>query len=134
MIHPATGYSVASALRSADRVAAAIASALDDRPGRRRGDAASIRAAVWNDAARRTRHLHDFGHDVLLRLDRSDVQQFFDAFFDLPIDTWSRYMRIDTPPSELASVMTRMFAVAPMSLRARLVRGDPRRFARMLRP
>lgn len=134
MIHPATGYSVGAALRAAQPVADAIASALDKQPGDGPIDTAAVRTVVWSDAARRTRHLHDYGHDVLLRLERRGVQRFFDTFFDLPVETWAPYMRIDTAPSELASVMMKMFATASMPLRARLVSGDPRRFLRMLRP
>lgn len=134
MIHPATGYSIGSALGHAERVATAIASELERGSGSGAVDPGPVRAAVWSPAARRTRQLHDYGHDVLLRLDREGVQRFFDTFFDLPIETWSPYMRIDTPPTRLAGVMTKMFARAPMRLRSRLVTGDPRRFVRMLRP
>ncbi|MGB3735874.1 MAG: lycopene cyclase family protein, partial [Ilumatobacter sp.] len=134
MIHPATGYSIGSALRSADRVAAAIGAALDGDPDGAAVDLGPIRDAVWDPAARRTRQLHDYGHDVLLRLDRVGVQQFFDTFFELPVETWSPYMRVDTPPARLAGVMAKMFAAAPWRLRARLVTGDPRRFVRLLRP
>ncbi len=138
MIHPATGYSIGSALRSADRVAAKIAAELerDDHLEQRERviDLAPVRDAVWGPAARRTRQLHDYGHDVLLGLDREGMQRFFDTFFDLPIETWSPYLRIDTPPARIAGVMTRVFARAPWRLRAQLFTGDPRRFVRMLRP
>jgi lycopene beta-cyclase len=137
MIHPATGYSIGSALRSAGIVASEIRAQLDRSAAS--GcvgalDTPSIQSVVWSDAARRTRHLHDYGHDVLLRLDREGVQRFFDTFFDLPIETWPQYLRIDARPSRLAGVMARMFARAPWRLRARLVTGDLRRFIRMLRP
>lgn len=134
MIHPATGYSIASALSSADRVAAAISDEIARTGPTEPIDSAPIRRAVWPDPLRRTRHLHDYGHDVLIRLDRDGIQRFFDAFFDLPVDTWAPYMRIDTRPGPLAAVMARMFAVAPWRLRSRLVTGDLRRFSRLLRP
>ena len=138
MIHPATGYSIGSALRGAGRVAETIARELDRTNHAASSgeaiDASPIRDAVWSPSARRTRHLHDYGHDVLLRLDRSGVQQFFGSFFDLPVETWSPYMRIDTPPKQLAGVMTQMFAQAPWELRRRLMTGDPRRMLRLLRP
>jgi len=137
MIHPASGYSIGSALRGAGIVAEEIrmqlerCAALGDIEAL---DTDAIKSAVWSPAARRSRELHDYGHDVLLRLDRGGIQQFFDTFFDLPVETWSPYMRIDTPPGRLAGLMTKMFRRAPMRLRARLVTGDPRRFLRMLRP
>ena len=134
MIHPATGYSIGSALRSADRVALSIASELGRRDGRSAIDSAPVRRAVWPPASRRTRHLHDYGHDVLLGLDRDGVNRFFETFFELAPGAWVDYLRIDSPPTRLASGMMKMFAAAPWRLRARLVTGDPRRFIRMLRP
>ncbi|MEP6298036.1 MAG: lycopene cyclase family protein, partial [Ilumatobacter sp.] len=108
MIHPATGYSIASALSGADRVATAIADQIARTDPTEPIDPAPIRRAVWPDPLRRSRHLHDYGHDVLTGLDRNGIQRFFDAFFDLPVDTWSPYMRIDTQPRRLAAVMVRM--------------------------
>ena len=32
---------------------------------------------------------------MLLRLDQDELATFFDAFFDLPIDVWAPYLRID---------------------------------------
>ena len=137
MIHPATGYSVGSALRSAGAVAQEIRKELERSAALGAAgafDTESITSAVWSPAARRTRQLHDYGHDVLLKLDRAGVQRFFDTFFDLPVETWSPYMRIDTPPTRLAAVMAKMFTKAPMRLRGRLLTGNPRRFLRLLRP
>lgn len=133
MIHPATGYSIGAALRRADPVARSIASELERGDDGSVIDLDAVRDAVWPSAARRSRHLHDYGHDVLLRLDRDGVNSFFEAFFELAPEAWVDYLRIDTPPARLAAVMTKMFAVAPWRLRARLVTGDPRRFIRMLR-
>ena len=44
---------------------------------------------------RRTRRLHDYGLEVLLRLDQDELATFFDAFFDLPIEVWAPYLRVD---------------------------------------
>ena len=44
---------------------------------------------------RRTRRLHDYGLEVLLRLDGAELATFFDAFFDLPEDVWAPYLRVD---------------------------------------
>lgn len=134
MVHPATGYSVGSSLRAADRVAASIRLALDDARVSGSIDVTAIQRAVWPPATRRTRHLHDYGLDVLLRLDPSGVRSFFNTFFEMSADVWPGYLRLDTPPRRLAAIMTAMFRRAPWRLRARLMTGDPRRFVRLLRP
>jgi len=125
MIHTASGYSVASSLRSAARVADAIVGCLvDDGPVER--DALAVVAdAVWPASLRRTRRLHDYGLDVLLSMNLDEIRDFFDTFFELPPDRWAAYLRIDTPPRELAGVMTRMFARADWRLRRQLVSADP---------
>ena len=114
-VHPATGYSVAASLRAAPRVARAIAAGAD------------VGGAVWPSTHLRSRALHDYGLDALLRLDAGDVAAFFDAFFELPEERWAAYLRIDTTPSAVAGIMARLFRRAPWRVRARLMAGDPRR-------
>ena len=111
---PATGYSVGASLAAAPRVARSIA------------DDADVHDAVWPLAARRARSLHDYGLDVLCWLDPRSTAAFFDAFFRLPVDRWSPYLRIDTTPKDVMRVMRGVFAEAPWSVRRRLATGDPR--------
>jgi lycopene beta-cyclase len=129
-VHAATGFSVASSIRAAPRVAEAIAVGLD------RGtiDARSVAEAVWPAAFRRSRVLHDYGLELLLRLDDAEVREFFGAFFRLPAEQIQRYMRIDTPPREVAAVMFRLFSSVSWPMRRRLASGNPTAFARLLRP
>lgn len=129
-VHAATGFSVASSLRAAPRVAAAIASCLEDHTV----DSRVVAEAVWPTPFRRSRVLHDYGLDLLLRLDDDEVREFFGAFFRLPIDQVQRYMRIDTTPKDVAAVMTRMFSSVSWPMRRRLASGNPASFARLLRP
>ena len=89
--------------------------------------------AIWPRARRRTRRLHDYGLDVLVSLDAPGVRAFFDAFFSLPVDRWSTYLRSDADPREVATVMTSLFRSAPWGLRRRLVRSNPLAFAGLLR-
>jgi lycopene beta-cyclase len=117
-VHPATGYSVGASLRAAPRVAAAIAAGGD------------VGDAVWPAESRRTRRLHQFGLDVVLGLDRAGLAGFFDAFFDLPVERWRDYLRIDASPAGVAAVMTEVFRSSPWPVRRRLLRGDPRRLLR----
>ena len=78
--------------------------------------------------------LHDFGLEVLLDLDEDEVRAFFDAFFDLAPADWSAYLRIDTSPSEVSAVMTRLFRSSSWQLRRRLAGRNPASLARLLRP
>ena len=129
-VHAATGFSVASSLRAAPRVADAIAVGL----GGGSIEPRAVAEAVWPAAFRRSRVLHDYGLDLLLRLDDDEVREFFGAFFRLPIDQVQRYMRIDTPPQEVAAVMARLFSSVSWPMRRRLASGNPASFARLLRP
>jgi lycopene beta-cyclase len=112
LTHPATGYSVAASLRAAPRVAAAIAAG---------GDARRVWGAVWPPALRRTRRLHDYGLEVVLGMGPSELASFFDAFFDLPVEVWSPYLRVDSPPRATLSAMTAVLRALPWSIRRRLV-------------
>jgi lycopene beta-cyclase len=120
--HPATGYSVAASLRAAPRVATAIARAcrVAGRP-----DPRLVHDAVWPRPLRRTRRLHGYGLEVLLRLDQDELATFFDAFFDLPTDVWAPYLRIDASPRQVMQTMTAVKRRLPRALRRRLV-VDPR--------
>jgi lycopene beta-cyclase len=130
-VNPVSGFSVATALRAAPRVADAIAAEL--RGGPEAIDTAPLADAVWPTAWQRTRALHDFGLGSLLRLDDDGVRAFFGAFFDLPQADWSTYLRPDAPPSEVARVMTALFRSASWPVRRRLMTTNPTPLVRLAR-
>jgi len=131
-VHAATGFSVAASIRASPRVATAIAEALSSGPGI--VDTGSIADAVWPTAMRRTRVLHDYGLEVLLELDDDEVRSFFDAFFELRVDDWTAYLRVDSPPRQISAVMARLFRSSNWQLRRRLAGRNPAALARLLRP
>jgi lycopene beta-cyclase len=131
-VHAATGFSVATSIRAAPRVAAAIGLALESSSGTI--DPSPIAEAVWTAPMRRTRVLHDYGLEVLLDLDDDEVRAFFDAFFELSIADWSAYLRVETPPGEVSAVMARLFRSSSWQLRRRLAGRNPASLARLLRP
>ena len=131
LAHPATGYQIAPAMTLAGHVADAALEALDAPPDTRER---SILDAIWSSDRRRTRALHEFGLDVLLRLDADGLRDFFETFFALPDDVWTAQMRIDTPPTQIGAVMLKMFAQAPWRLRRRLLAGDMRLAAGVVSP
>lgn len=125
MVHPATGYSVASSLRAAPRLAGALADALD---GRRATPASASRAgwdAVWPLVRRRAWRLERFGLDALLRLDGTGQRQFFDAFFTLEPPLWAGYLSSTLAPAEITALMGELFTRVPWSVRANLLRANP---------
>jgi lycopene beta-cyclase len=131
LIHPATGCSVAASLRAALALSDAVVAALD----RRALPTAATRAAwhaVWPLARRRARALERFGLEVLARLDRAEMGEFFDAFFGLPASLWAAYLSGTATPAEVADTMRSVFSAAPSRLRMKLALADPRPLARLL--
>jgi lycopene beta-cyclase len=114
MIHPATGYSVTAALRAAPRLARALAT------GRDPWDAVAPRGA------RGARRLHQYGAEVLVSMSQTQIAEFFDTFFDLPVARWQAYLRVDSSPGELMAAMARVFRAASPRTRRALMTADPR--------
>lgn len=117
LVHPATGYSVATALRLAPRVAAALAGAFEAGP---QAAARAGRRTLWTAEARAVHALRQYGLRALRRMSPTELAEFFDLFFTLPGDAQRAYTsgREDLPGT--AAAMTRLFHAAPPALRARL--------------
>jgi len=133
-VHPATGFSVAASLRAAPRVAVAIADAVSGAGLHRAVETAPIAEAVWPVRMRRTRLLHDYGLEMMLKLEPVEVREFFGAFFSLDDDVWSDYLRLDSSPVDVSRVMAELFGVVSWPMRRRLVSANPLVFAKLLRP
>ncbi|MCC8247198.1 lycopene cyclase family protein [Saccharothrix luteola] len=105
-VHPATGYSVAAALRRAPVVADAIAE------GRK----------VTRSAAERTvRTLRLRGMEALLALPPDDVPEFFNSFFKLSGSLQRDYLGGHDDLRGTARAMLRLFDSVSWGMRARLV-------------
>lgn len=116
--HPATGYSVATTLALAPRVAAAIAQALPAGP---LAAAAAGRRAVWSRKAVAVHALRRRGLAVLLALPPDGVPLFFDAFFELPEPLRRAYLSERENMAGITTAMAALFAAVPWSMRARLL-------------
>ncbi|MEX5719459.1 lycopene cyclase family protein [Geodermatophilus maliterrae] len=116
LVHPATGYSVASSLRLGPRVAAALAD----------GGAPAARGAVRAARPRTTAGLLGLGLEVLLPLDTAATDAFFAAFFTLPERTWAAYLDVGSSPAAVAAAMARTFTALPPAQRAHLLRTAAR--------
>ncbi|MBW3603883.1 MAG: lycopene cyclase family protein [Actinobacteria bacterium] len=121
MVHPATGYQVAEALRRAPALAASLRQALDDH--RDPSDIArAAHRAVWPAEALRQDTLYRLGLEVLLGLDAPATRAFFDGFFALPLDDWRGYVSRTSSTLALQRTMLRLIRRVPQHLRRRVLR------------
>jgi lycopene beta-cyclase len=121
LVHPATGYSVATALHLAPRVATAVRDALQ-RGGSAAAGAAAWRT-VWSPAALVVHALRRRSLESLLRIPSELVPKFFDVFFALsPQHRWAYLTGRDNVQGS-AAAMAALFAASPWWLRRRLVTG-----------
>jgi lycopene beta-cyclase len=108
-IHPATGYSVATSLALAPRVAAAIKAGED--PER----------VIWSPQARAVHALRRFGLETLLRMDADQTRDFFEVFFQLPPELQRAYLSGREDLAGATAAMLRLFRTAPAHLKWKLV-------------
>lgn len=118
LMHPATGFSVATALRLAPPVAAALAAHL---PGDPRAALAAAEAVVWPPAARAVHTLRRRGLEALLRMPPAEVPAFFEVFFGLPERHRWAYLTGRDDLGAAVSAMNALFGRASWRLRRRLV-------------
>jgi len=122
MVHPASGYLMSQIARKADPVALALMDALETA-----GPQDAINTAMstlWPRDQRKSWELYGFGLESLVSMSTTETARFFDAFFRLPTEAWSGYLAGTLSPSDLGSVMTRLFRSLPLSLRWRMVRSS----------
>lgn len=124
LIHPATGFSVASALRLAPRVADALAANL---PQGQQAALAAARGIVWSRSARAIHRFRRIGLEALLRMPADEVPDFFDTFFSLaPAHRWT-YLTSRDDVLGTAVAMGHLFRIANPRLRGHLVGSAVRR-------
>ncbi len=118
LMHPATGFSVATALRLAPTVADALTAHL---PGDPRAARAAARAVVWSPAARAVHLLRRRGLEALLRMPPEEVPAFFEVFFELPEPHRWAYLTGRDDLTATVAAMNALFGRAGWRLRRRLV-------------
>lgn len=110
LMHPASGFSVAESLRTADRAAAALASG------------GTVRDALWGPRARTVHRLRLLGSAALDVLPPDAPAGFFDAFFRLPADRQCAYLSARDRPTAVFGAMADLFARADPAARRTVVR------------
>lgn len=118
LIHPATGFSVATSLSLAPRVADAIATRLPDGPDKA---LAAAQATVWPPAAQVVHRLRRIGLEALLRMPPSDIPGFFEQFFTLPDAYRWTYLTGRDDLRGHVPVLGRLFLKSSARMRRRLV-------------
>ena len=121
MVHPATGYSVATSLRLAPLLARAIASGLEHGGP---DEAARVGwETLWPGPRVDAATVLRFGLEAILSLDADGTDRFFRAFFEPPPEAWAPMLSSESTARQLAQVMGRMFLSADMPLRLALSRA-----------
>ena len=120
MVHPASGYSIARTLRKAEPVAQAIVGALASADAK--AAVSSGNAALWPRADRSCWELYTFGLESLVDMSAEETWAFFERFFDLVQEDWAGFLSGSLPPSQLGTVMTRVFRSLPPSVQWHLLR------------
>lgn len=108
-IHPATGYSVATSLTLAPKVAAAVKAGDDPKH------------VIWSRNARIVHAMRRFGLEVLLRMDADETRDFFELFFQLPAELQRAYLSGREDVRGTTAAMTALFRAAPWRLRAKMM-------------
>ena len=123
MVHPAAGYLMASTLRRAPELAAAVAQAMG-QSALPEQVAAAAWGTLWPKERVRARELYLFGLESLLTLDSTQLKNFFSAFFRLSPKLWQGYLSGTHGAGGVARTMTAMFQHAPNSVRLPLIRAS----------
>ncbi|WP_371927609.1 lycopene cyclase family protein [Lentzea sp. HUAS12] len=108
IIHPATGYSVATALQLAPRVAEAIKAGKDPKH------------VIWSPKARLVHAMRKHGLEVLLRFDAEETKDFFEVFFGLAPELQRAYLSGREDLTGNVKAMNTLFLTAPAHLRWKL--------------
>jgi len=114
LVHPATGYSVATSLRLAPAIATAAAG-----PDPARG----VQRVLWPSGARTVHALRLHGLRVVLGLAPQRVPEFFTAFFDLPAQHQQAYLSNRDNPIATVAAMSALLPRVSWGLRRALILG-----------
>lgn len=119
MVHPATGFSVATSLQLAPLVAKAIASSMGDGPVEA---ANAAKRQIWTPRAKAVHLLRRRGLRVLRSLSPEALPRFFELFFALPEERQRAFTSGREDLSGTTSAMAEIFRRAPWNVKTHLFR------------
>lgn len=114
LVHPASGYSVATTLHLAPRIAALIASG---------GTTTDLQHLIWPRRARAVHVLRLRGLRSVCGLQAGMVPQFFAAFFALPVSRQRSYLSGREDLAGTAAAMWSLFPELDPATRRQLIRA-----------
>lgn len=109
LMHPATGYSVAASLASADHLVEQFRGGSRSRPSRP--------VHIWT-----VQKLRNLGLRTALGLQPEMVPQFFSSFFSLPVELQRSYLSGHDDAVGTMTAMLKMFPTLPASARIAIAR------------
>ncbi|MFI7116218.1 lycopene cyclase family protein [Amycolatopsis sp. NPDC049868] len=118
LVHPATGYSVATSVRLAEPVADAVARAWDRGPA---AVASAAHGALWPSSARTVHALRRHGLRALCGMPPELVPVFFDLFFTLPTQLQRAFTSGREDVSGTTEAMSALFRKSPWQVRKHLI-------------
>jgi lycopene beta-cyclase len=118
LVHPASGFSLATALTLAPLVAAALGTGLPHDPD---AALAAADAVLWPPEARAVHRFRRIGLEALLRMPPERVPDFFEVFFGLPERHRWAYLTGRTELRGATATMAALFLRADWAMRARLI-------------
>jgi lycopene beta-cyclase len=122
LVHPASGFSVATSLRLAPAVADAIAARLPaGRTGLDDRALAAARSVVWPRGSGVVHRFRRVGLEALLRMPSTEVPAFFEVFFALPPQHRWSYLVGRADVRGTAATMRALYARADWRLHTRLL-------------
>jgi len=119
VVHPATGFSVATSIQLAPPVAESIKTGLENGP------VEAARAAnrrIWTPRAKSAHVLRQQGLRALRSLPPGDLPRFFELFFTLPEERQRAFTSGREDLRGLTATMAEIFRHAPWKVRAHLFR------------
>ena len=119
MVHPASGYMFSRIISTAPLLAEMISANLGQQAKPELLQAGL--EMIWPSSRRRTRELYMIGLEMLTRMDPKRNRDFFNAFFELPLESWRGFLDDTLSPYELGLTMSKMFALSKTGLRFSLV-------------
>jgi lycopene beta-cyclase len=114
LVHPASGYSVAAALRLAPLIAEIIAAG---------GTAADVQRLIWSRRARAVHALRLRGLRSICALSPPEVPAFFAAFFALPVALQRSYLSGREDLTGTATAMRAVLPLLPTTTRRHVMKG-----------
>jgi lycopene beta-cyclase len=123
MVHPASGYMFGALLRRGPALAQAIAQSLDTADTTSAQAAWAAWQALWPKDRLRKHYLYLFGLENLMAFDARQLNQFFEAFFQLETEDWAGFLADALSLPELIQAMLGLFSRASNNVRWELMRS-----------